>query len=110
MSIRRIIQYARFAADNGTDYREGIMNKIVIASLGALLVTTVAFAYEIHHPNLNDAYSATETAIQHIREAQGHNRRDGEFGGHADAAIGHLRMAEKEIAAADRWNDMHHHH
>lgn len=110
MSIHRIIQYARTAADYGIDYREGIMNKIVIASLGAVLVTTVAFAYEIHHPNLNDAYGATETAIQHIREAQGNNRRDGEFGGHANAAIGHLRMAEKEIAAADRWNDMHHHH
>ena len=86
------------------------MKKIVIASLGAVLVTTVAFAYEIHHPNLRDAYGATENAIQHIREAQGLNHRDGEFGGHAAAAINHLRMAEREIAAADRWNDMHHHH
>lgn len=86
------------------------MNKIVIASLGAVLVTTVAFAYEIHHPNLRDAYSATEMAIQHIQEAQGANRGTGEFGGHAKAAIGHLRMAEQEIAAADRWNDAHHRH
>jgi len=86
------------------------MNKIVIASLGAVLVTTVAFAYEVHHPNLRDAYGATESAIQHIREAQGANRGTGEFGGHANAAIGHLRMAEQEIAEADKWNDMHHHH
>jgi hypothetical protein len=85
------------------------MKKIIIASLGAVLVTTVAFAYEIHHPNLRDAYGATESAIQHIQEAQGANRGT-EFGGHADAAIGHLRMAEKELIAADRWNDAHHRH
>jgi hypothetical protein len=84
------------------------MKKIVIASLGALLVTTVAFAYEVHHANLRDAYGSAESAIHAIQMAQGANRGV-EFGGHGDAAIGHLRMAEKEIMAADRWNDAHHH-
>ena len=44
------------------------MKKIVIGSLGAILVTTAAFAYEVHHPNLRDAYGAAEMAIQHIHE------------------------------------------
>lgn len=85
------------------------MKTIVIASLGAVLVTTVAFAYEVHHPNLRDAYGAAEMAIQHVHEAQSANGRV-EFGGHANRAIADLRAAEQEIAAADRWNDMHHHH
>ena len=86
------------------------MKKIVIASLAAVLVTTVALAYEgVHHPNLRDAYGATENAIQHIKEAQAANRGV-EFGGHAGAAIGALQRAEQEIMAADKWNDAHHHH
>lgn len=84
------------------------MKKIVIGSLGAVLVTTVAMAYEIHHPNLRDAYGATETAIHHIQEAQGNNRGH-EFGGHAAKAIEALQRAEQEMAQADRWNDAHHH-
>lgn len=83
------------------------MKKIVIASLGAILVTTVAFAYEVHHPNLRDAYGSTEGAIQHIREAQHYNGRV-EFGGHAARALDDLRNAEQEIIAADKWNDAHH--
>lgn len=85
------------------------MKKIVIASLGTVLVTTVALAYEVHHPNLRDAYGATENAIQHIKEAQANNRGE-EFGGHAQSAIDALQRAEQEIMAADKWNDAHHHH
>jgi hypothetical protein len=95
-------------ADMPLSQRGDIMKKTIIAALGAVLVTTVAFAYEVHHPNLKDAYGSTEGAIHAIQMAQGDNRRM-EFGGHAASAIGHLRMAEKEIMAADRWNDAHHH-
>jgi hypothetical protein len=84
------------------------MKKIVIGSLGAILVTTAAFAYEVHHPNLRDAYGATEMAIQHIHEAQSANGRV-EFGGHAHRAIADLQAAEQELVAADKWNDAHHH-
>ncbi|MGB6308677.1 MAG: hypothetical protein WBF89_12895 [Steroidobacteraceae bacterium] len=84
------------------------MNKIVIASLSAVLVTTVAFAYEIHHPNLRDAYGAADTAIHHIQEAQAANKGV-EFGGHADKALDALRHAQAELIEADKWNDAHHH-
>lgn len=85
------------------------MKKLVIASLGTVLVTTVALAYEVHHPNLRDALGATDMAMQHIKEAQSANGRV-EFGGHASRALADLREAEQEIIAADRWNDAHHHH
>lgn len=83
------------------------MKKGLIASLAAVLVTTIALAYEIHHPNLRDAYGATDNAIRHIQEAQGANRGI-EFGGHAQKALDALQRAEREIIAADRWNDAHH--
>lgn len=83
------------------------MRKIVIASLGTALVTTVALAYEVHHPNLRDAYGATESAIHHIQLARSANRRT-EFGGHAERALNDLQRAEEEITAADKWNDAHH--
>lgn len=84
------------------------MKPIVIASFGAVLVTTVALAYEIHHPNLKDAYGATESAMHHIQEAQSANRGH-EFGGHAQKALRALQEAEQQIMAADQWNDAHHH-
>jgi len=85
------------------------MKKIVIFSLGAVFVTTVALAYEMHHPNLQDAYGATEQAIHHIQLAQADNRGV-EFGGHADRAVADLHQAERELMAADKYNDEHHHH
>lgn len=83
------------------------MKKIVIASLSALLVTTIAVAYEIHHPNLRDAYGAADTAIRHIQEAQAANKGV-EFGGHAEKAIDALRHAQQELVEGDKWNDAHH--
>ncbi len=83
------------------------MKKTLIASLAAVLVTTIALAYEVHHPNLRDAYGATDNAIRHIQEAQGANRGI-EFGGHAEKALEALQRAQREIIAADRWNDAHH--
>jgi hypothetical protein len=83
------------------------MKGIVIAALGAILVTTVAVAYEIHHPNLRDAYAATENAIHHIQAAQAANKGV-EFGGHADNALAALKHAQDEIIQGDKWNDAHH--
>lgn len=84
------------------------MKKTLIASsLTALLATTIALAYEVHHPNLRDAFGATENAMRHIQEAQGANRGV-EFGGHAEKALEALQRAQREIVAADRWNDAHH--
>jgi peptidoglycan hydrolase CwlO-like protein len=83
------------------------MKKIVTASLSAVLVTTIAVGYEIHHSNLRDAYGATENAIHHIQEAQGVNKGV-EFGGHAEKAIDALRHAQQELIEGDKWNDAHH--
>ena len=84
------------------------MKKIVIASLSAVLVTTVAMAYEIHHPNLRDAHHDAGMGINHIQNAQQANKGV-EFGGHAEKAINLLRQAQAEIVEADKWNDAHHH-
>ena len=83
------------------------MKRVVVASLCAILVTTVAVAYEIHHPNLRDAFGATDSAIRHIQEAQAANKGV-EFGGHADNALAALKQAQEEIIKADKWNDEHH--
>ena len=84
------------------------MKNIVIASLSAVLVTTVAMAYEIHHPNLRDAHHDAGMAINHIENAQKGNKGI-EFGGHAEKAIDLLKQAQMEIEEADKWNDAHHH-
>jgi peptidoglycan hydrolase CwlO-like protein len=83
------------------------MNKLVIASLAAIFVTTIAVAYEIHHPNLRDAYGAAGDAIHHIQEAQAANKGV-EFGGHAEKAIDALKHAQAELIEGDKWNDAHH--
>ncbi|HEY2779386.1 MAG TPA: hypothetical protein VGI90_01315 [Steroidobacteraceae bacterium] len=81
------------------------MNKVAIASL-SLLVTTLAMAYEIRHPNLRDAHAAAENAIHHVQAAQATNKRVG-FGGHAEKAVDALRLAQQELAEADKWNEEH---
>jgi len=89
-------------------YRKGkIMKKIAIASLSAVLVATIAVGYELHHPNLRDAYGAAENAIHHVQEAQAANKGV-EFGGHAEKAIDALRHAQQELIEGDKWNDAHH--
>jgi hypothetical protein len=83
------------------------MKKILVASLAAAVVTTIAVAYDIHHPNLRDAFAAAGDAMHHIQKAQADNRGV-EFGGHADKALDALRHAQQEIIEADKWNDAHH--
>ncbi len=84
------------------------MRKTAIAALSVLLATA-AIAYEIHHPNLRDAYGATENAIKHVQEAQANNKGI-EFGGHAEKAIDALKHAQQELIEGDKYNDMHHQH
>jgi hypothetical protein len=83
------------------------MKRVVIASLSAMLVTTVALAYEIHHPNLRDADRDAQSAINHIIDAQKGNKGI-EFGGHAEKAIELLKHAQEEIMQGDQYNDAHH--
>lgn len=81
------------------------MQKIFLTCV-SILMATVAFAYNISHPNLNDAYGAAEQAIKHIQEAQGQNKGV-EFGGHANKAIALFQQAEQELVQADKYNDAH---
>ncbi len=84
------------------------MKNTAIAAL-AVLLASAAIAYEIHHPNLRDAYAATENAIKHVQEAQEKNKGI-EFGGHAEKAIDALKHAQQELIEGDKYNDMHHNH
>ena len=83
------------------------MKKIVIASISAVLVSSLALA-EIHHPNLRDAHHEAESAIHHIEAAQANNKGV-EFGGHAEKAMELLKQAQIEMVEADKWNEAHHH-
>ena len=82
------------------------MKKTTVAWL-CVFVATAAVGYEFHHPNLRDAYQATDVAIKHIQEAQAANKGV-EFGGHAEKALEHLRQAQQELIEGDKYNDMHH--
>ncbi|MBV8340984.1 MAG: hypothetical protein JO173_01260 [Gammaproteobacteria bacterium] len=82
------------------------MKKVLLASLLSLAVAAVAYAYDITHPNLRDAYAAAEQAIHHIQRAQQANQGV-EFGGHAEKAIEHFRAAQAELVEGDKYNDSH---
>jgi hypothetical protein len=84
------------------------MNRIVILSLSTVLVATAAVAYEMHHPNLRDAFGDADNAIHHVQQAQMDNRGV-EFGGHAEKAIEAFRHAQQELIEGDKWNAAHHH-
>jgi hypothetical protein len=83
------------------------MNKAALIGSLSIVLATVAYTYDIRHPNLKDAHGLAEQAIHHIQEAQQANKGV-EFGGHAEKAIDHLKQAQAELVEADRWNDAHH--
>ena len=85
------------------------MKKIVLASALSVLIATIAYAAaNLTHPNLKDAYSATEQAIHHIQEAQQYSgNKKVEFGGHAENALNALKKAEAELVAGDEYNNAH---
>jgi hypothetical protein len=84
------------------------MKKVVfVGSLLSVLLATVAYTYDIRHPNLRDAYGAAEQAIKHIHEAQQANKGI-EFGGHAEKALDLLKQAQTELVEGDKYNNAHH--
>ena len=88
--------------------KESIMKQTILAGSASILMATAAYAaYNITHPNLKDADGAIQQAIHHIQEAQQANKGTGGFGGHEDAAIGHLRQAQSELIEGDKYNDAH---
>ena len=82
------------------------MNKsVVIASLSILLVSA-AYAYDIRHPNLRDAYGLAQQAITRVHDAYEANKAVG-FGGHAERALDLFKQAQAELIEADRYNEAH---
>jgi hypothetical protein len=110
----RLAHLAGSSADRGSSevvieiaFSKGIvMKKLLLVGSLSVLAATLAYSYDIAHPNLKDAYAAAEQAIQHVREAQAANKRV-EFGGHADKAIEHFKQAQAELVEADRYNVAH---
>ena len=83
------------------------MRKVVfVGSLLSVLLATVAYTYDIRHPNLRDAYGAAEQAIKHIQEAQQANKGI-EFGGHAEKALDLFKQAQTELVEGDKYNNAH---
>lgn len=82
------------------------MNKFLLAASAAILFAGVAYAYDITHPNLRDAFGAADQAIHHIQRAQVANEGH-EFGGHAEKAIDLFKQAQAELIEADKYNDAH---
>jgi hypothetical protein len=94
---------------NGIAFSKGIvMKKLLLIAPLSILAATLAYSYDIAHPNLRDAYAAAGQAIQHIHEAQAaaSNKRV-EFGGHAEKAIAHLQQAQAELIESDKYNNAH---
>lgn len=82
------------------------MKKLLLIGPLSILAATLAYSYDITHPNLKDAYAAAGQAIQHIHEAQAANKGV-EFGGHGDKAIEHFQRAQAELIEADKYNNAH---
>jgi hypothetical protein len=84
------------------------MNKLVLVSSLSILTATVAFSYTITHPDLKNAHDLAEQAIKQVQGAQ-HTEATGgvNFGGHANKAIDLFTQAQKELVAADEYNDAH---
>ncbi|MBV8910574.1 MAG: hypothetical protein JOZ89_07425 [Gammaproteobacteria bacterium] len=82
------------------------MKKALLIGSLSVVLASVAYTYDIRHPNLRDAHAQAEQAIHHIQAAQQANKAV-EFGGHAEKAIDHLKQAQAELVEADKWNDAH---
>jgi hypothetical protein len=82
------------------------MKKLLLIAPLSILAATLAYSYDITHPNLRDAYAAAGQAIQHVHEAQAANKGV-EFGGHAEKAMAHLQQAQAELIEADKYNNAH---
>jgi hypothetical protein len=83
-----------------------VMKRVLVLGSLAALIATAAYAYDITHPNLRDAYGAAEQGIRHIKEAQQANKGV-EFGGHAEKAIDLFKQAQAELIEGDKYNSAH---
>jgi hypothetical protein len=83
-----------------------VMNKLVLAGSLSILTATVAFSYNITHPDLKNAHDLADQAIKQIQAAQ-HTEETGgvNFGGHAAKALEHLAEAKTELIQADQYNN-----
>ncbi len=82
------------------------MQRLAVAVSLSMLMATIAYAYDITHPNLKDAYSLAGQAIKHIQEAQ-QEAKGVEFGQHANKAMELLQQAQAELIESDKWNNAH---
>src|SRR5215475_15105721 len=65
-----------------------VMNKLVLASSLSILTATVAFSYNITHPDLKNAHDLAGQAIKQVQGAQKTENTGGSsFGGHAAKAV-----------------------
>ena len=83
------------------------MKRLLLIAPLSLLAATVAYTYDIAHPNLKDAYSMAEQAINHVHEAHD-AKQPMKFGGHDDKALEHFKQAEAELIEADKYARGHH--
>jgi hypothetical protein len=83
-----------------------VMKKLLLLGTLSILAATIAYSYDITHPNLKDAYTMAAQAIQHIHDAQQANKGI-EFGGHGDKAIQLFQQAQAELIEADKYNNAH---
>jgi hypothetical protein len=83
------------------------MKKLVLVSSLSVLVATFAYAYNITHPDLKQAFASAEQAIKQVEQAQQQEAKGVNFGGHANKAISLLQQAQKELNEADQYNDSH---
>lgn len=84
------------------------MKKLVLTSFLSILIATVAYSDTITHPDLKNAHDLAEQAIKQVEGAQQTEAKGGvNFGGHANKAIALFQQAQKELVAADQYNDAH---
>ena len=88
------------------------MKKLILTSFLSILIATVmatvAYSYNITHPDLKNAHDLAEQAIHQVQQAQQKEATGGvNFGGHANKAADLFAQAAKELVAADEYNDAH---
>jgi hypothetical protein len=84
------------------------MKRLVLTSFLSIVIATVAYSYNITHPDLKNAHDLAGQAIHQVQQAQ-HTEATGgvDFGGHANKAVDLFTQAQKELVAADEYNDAH---
>ena len=82
------------------------MNRFVLIGLLSIFLTSVAYTYDIRHPNLKEAYTLSGQAITHVHDAYEANKAVG-FGGHAEKAMDLFKQAQAELVEADKYNEAH---